>query len=115
MRRAILISALAAAAVVLVWAQQTKAPQPYVYPPYEVRFLFPREVSPARYEQVPAHDVQALATQGWELVSVTPYIYLNEERGDAPTNKPMVTQTYPAYFFKRLRVAGTVAEPRRGY
>ena len=41
---------------------------------------------------------------GWELVSVVPYIYRNEGRMNAPANpKPMVTQTYPAYFFKRLR------------
>jgi hypothetical protein len=115
MRRAILISALAIAAVVLVWAQQSKAPAPYVYPPYEVRLLFPREVTPARYEQVKPQDVQALAAQGWELVSAMPYIYRNEERGDELNNKPMVTQTYPAYFFKRLRVAGAVSaqEPRR--
>jgi hypothetical protein len=40
------------------------------------------------------------------LVAVVPYIYKNEERGTpdmAP--RPMVTQTYPAYYFKRLKPA----------
>jgi hypothetical protein len=87
-------------------AQQTKAPAPVVYPRYDVRLLLPREIAPAHYEQVTPQEVQTLATQGWELVSVMPYIYRNEERGDAPNNKPMVTQTYPAYFFKRLRIPG---------
>jgi hypothetical protein len=120
MRRAILILALVAAAVVLVWtqhvwAQQTKAPAPYVYPPYEVKLLFPREVTPAHYEQVAQQDVQSLALQGWELVSVMPYVYRNEERGNEPNNRPAVTQTYPAYFFKRLRApnAITSADVRR--
>jgi hypothetical protein len=67
--------------------------------------MFPREIAPARYEQVEQRELQSLADQGWELVSVMPYIYRNEERGTpemAP--RPMVTQTYPAYFFKRLKV-----------
>jgi hypothetical protein len=55
------------------------------------------------YEQVPQQEIQSLATQGWELVSVVPYVYRNEERGTAINNKPAVTQTYPAYFFKRAR------------
>ena len=72
--------------------------------PWEVRSIFPREVSPAQYEQVQQRDLQALANEGWELVSVTPYVYRNEERGGSSVNpKPVVTQTYPAYFFKRPR------------
>jgi len=100
------IFALITAAVIVLWAQKPKAPVTYVYPPYEVRLLFPREVTPARYEQVQPQEVQALAAQGWELVSVMPYVYRNEERGNEINNKPMVTQTYPAYFFKRLRAPG---------
>jgi hypothetical protein len=72
---------------------------------FEVRSLFPREVSPAQYQQVDQREVQLLGTQGWELVSVMPYVYRNEERGpELHGPKPMVTQTYPAYFFKRVRV-----------
>ena len=92
---------LATAIGAVVWAQQSKAPAPY--PPYEVRSLFPRETSPALYEHVSQQEIQSLAAQGWELVSVVPYVYRNEERGTASNNKPAVTQTYPAYFFKRAR------------
>ena len=55
------------------------------------------------YEQVSQQEIQSLASQAWELVSVVPFVYRNEERGDASNNKPAVTQTYPAYFFKRIR------------
>ena len=77
------------------------------YAPLEVRSVFPRETSPGKYEQVRQEELQSLATQGWELVSVMPYIYRNEEHGpETPGPRPVVTQTYPAYFFKRLRVGG---------
>ena len=94
------------AAVAIVWAQQGKAPAS-VYAQYEVRSVFPRETSPAMYEQVPQQELQSMAAQGWELVSVTPYVYRNEERGSASNNEPAVTQTYPAYFFKRVRLLKT--------
>ena len=87
-------------AVVLAWAQRVTPKDQY-----ELKLVFPREISPARYEQVDARELQILADQGWELVSVMPYIYRNEERGTpemAP--RPMVTQTYPAYFFKRMKL-----------
>jgi hypothetical protein len=101
MRRVSLVLSLALAAVVLLWAQRER---PAGQPSYEIRSVFPRETSPAQYQQVEQRDIQALADQGWELVSVMPYVYKNEERGTremAP--RPMVTQTYPAYFFKRLK------------
>ena len=41
-----------------------------------------------------------------KVVSVMPYVYRNEERGGTAGSKPVVTQTYPAYFFKRVKVAG---------
>jgi hypothetical protein len=102
MRIIVLSLALAMAAVAIVWAQQTKTPAP-AYVQYEVRSVFPRETSPAMYEQVSQQDIQGLAAQGWELVGVVPFVYRNEERGTALNNKPAVTQTYPAYFFKRVR------------
>jgi hypothetical protein len=100
MRRVIFLAPLVVMAVVLAWAQR-----PAPRDPYELKLVFPREVTPARYEQVEPRELQILAEQGWELVSVMPYIYRNEERG-APelAPRPMVTQTYPAYFFKRLKV-----------
>ena len=103
MKRILLLSLiLATAAVAFVWAQQGKAAAP-VHPPYEVHSVFPRETSPAMYEQVSQQELQTLAAQGWELVSITPFVYRNEERGTALNNKPAVTQVYPAYFFKRAR------------
>ncbi len=92
--------ALGIVAAAFVWAQQTKAPVS-AHPQYEVHSVFPRETSPAMYEQVSQQELQTLASQGWELVSVAPYVYKNEERGSALNNKPAVTQTYPAYFFRR--------------
>jgi hypothetical protein len=103
MKRILVLSLiLTMAAVVFLWAQQTKAPAP-AYVQYELRSLFPRETSPALYEQVSQQEIQDLGAQGWELVSVVPFVYRNEERGSASNNKPAVTQTYPAYFFKRIR------------
>jgi hypothetical protein len=56
---------------------------------------------------VDQRSLQSLADQGWELVSVMPYVYRNEERGpELQGPKPVVTQTYPAYFFKRVHVPG---------
>lgn len=91
---------------ILLWAQRERAPAAYV--PFEVRSVFPRQISPGIYEQVPQAEVQALAQQGWELVSVMPFVYRNEERGeDLHGPKPVVLQTYPAYFFKRTKVPGS--------
>ena len=60
-------------AVAFVWAQQSKAPAA-IYAQYEVRSVFPRETSPAMFEQVSQQELQTLASQGRELVSVTPYV-----------------------------------------
>lgn len=106
MKRIIALSLiLAVAAAIVIWAQ-TKAPAT-VYAQYEVHAVFPRETSPAMYEQVSQQELQTLASQGWELVSVMPFVYRNEERGGAANNKPAVTQTYPAYFFKRVKLLKT--------
>jgi hypothetical protein len=59
-------------AVGFVLAQQRLAPNDL--PAYEIGSVFPREISPARYEQVPQRELQLLGDQGWELVSVTPYV-----------------------------------------
>ena len=103
MKRSLLLIAVAAAAGLLLWAQRDRAMD---RPGYEVRSVFPRETSPAQYQQVEQRELQTLADQGWELVAVVPYVYKNEERGSpdlAP--RPMVTQTYPAYFFRRPKAA----------
>jgi hypothetical protein len=101
MRRSVLLIVFCATAAFLMWAQRDR---PADRPAYEVKSLMPRETAPAQYKQVDAGEIQNLASDGWELVAVVPYIYKNEERGTpdlAP--RPMVTQVYPAYFFKRLR------------
>ena len=104
MKRTFLVVALLALAGAVLWAQRDRlAP---AYPRFEVRSVFPYEVAPGQYEQVDSNTLQRLADQGWELVSVMPYIYRNEERGPAmPGPKAVVTQTYPAYFFKRVRIS----------
>src|SRR5215471_3153231 len=100
MKRAILAGLIVVLAVAAALAQRSSPVS--AYPPFEVKSVFPRETSPAHYEQVEQRELQQLADQGWELVSVTPYVYRNEERGNVlPAPRPMVTQTYPAYFFKR--------------
>jgi hypothetical protein len=102
MRRGFIVIGISAALALLVWAQRDRA----IGPAYDVRSLLRHETAPAQYQQVDVREMQALAADGWELVAVVPYIYKNEERGTpdmAP--RPMVTQTYPAYYFKRLKPA----------
>lgn len=107
MKRTIVAAGLVLAAAVFLWAQRERAFNP-AYVPFEVHAVFPRETSPGQYAQVSQSELQALAQQGWELVSVMPYIYRNEEHGpELQGPKPVVTQTYPAYFFKRARVSAT--------
>jgi hypothetical protein len=110
MRRIILVAGLGVAAVAFLWAQRDRSLD---LPPYEVRSVFPHEISPAQYQQVEQRELQVLADQGWELVSVMPYIYKNEERGTpAMAPRPIVTQTYPAYFFKRPKTLHAAAGDR---
>jgi hypothetical protein len=102
MKRAVVLGSIAVVAALFLLAQQ----RPVERPGYEVRSVLPRETSPAQYRQVDQGELQNLADQGWELIAVVPYIYKNEERGTpdlAP--RPMVTQTYPAYFFRRPKLA----------
>ncbi len=92
----------ATAAVLFVSGQKTPA-RP-AFPAYDIQAVLPRELSPGRYEQVQQRELQVLASEGWDLVSVVPYVYRNEEHGgDGVNPKPVVMQTYPAYFFRRQR------------
>jgi len=102
MRRSTVVFALGVVSIWLLFGQRERRPE---HPPYEVLSVFPQEFSPGQYRHVEQRELQALAEQGWELVSVMPYIYRNEERGnDTSKPKPVVTQTYPAYFFKRPKI-----------
>ena len=102
MRRIIAITVFALAAV-LLFAQQQREP---ARPGFEMMSVFPRESSPGQYVQVDQNTLQTLSSQGWELVSAVPFIYRNEERnnGEMHGPKPVVTQVYPAYYFKRARI-----------
>ncbi len=102
--RLLLVSAVG---VMVLWAAQVttqvipvKRSRPGDYPAWEVKVVQPVEISPARYRQVTEMELNQVALDGWELVGVSPYTYLNEERG---RDRTMVTQTYPSYVFKRLR------------
>jgi hypothetical protein len=98
---AILIAGITMA--LLLWSQQREPTPSYV--PFEMLSVFPREVSTGVYAQVEQRQLETLSEQGWELVGVTPYIYRNEEHGSGSfTQKLTVTQTYPAYYFKRMKL-----------
>jgi hypothetical protein len=102
MRGSALVLALGVAAILTLGAQREHRLD---HPPYEVRLVFPRETSSGQFRQVEQRELEIIADQGWELVSVMPYIYRNEEHGnDSSRPKPVVTQTYPAYFFKRQKI-----------
>jgi hypothetical protein len=103
MKRIVVVTFIVLAAIVL-YAQPQREP---TRPAFEVMSVFPRETSPGQYAQVDAGRIQDLSSQGWELVGVTPFIYRNEEHpnGDFHGPKPVVTQAYPAYYFKRLRAS----------
>jgi hypothetical protein len=77
---------------------------PGMYAPFELLSVFPREVNPGEYRQVDPNQLQSLADQGWQLISVTPYVYHNEEHPATGAAKPLITQVYPAYFFQRARL-----------
>ena len=102
MKRTICLSAISLAAV-LLWAQQQR--DNTTRPAFEVKSLMPHETSPGHYAQVEQNELQEAAAQGWELVSAVPFVYRNEEHnnGEMHGPKPVVTQVYPAYIFKRAR------------
>jgi len=85
----------------VVTGGSTPAP---TYAPYELLSVFPRESAPGEYTQVDPGQLQALSDQGWQLVSVAPYVYRNEEHPNGTPPAPLVTQVYHAYFFQRARL-----------
>jgi hypothetical protein len=104
MRRIALFSLVAffgCAALFMLHAQTHAAPYAF-----DVLSVFPKEQAPGQYVQVDQKELQTLSEQGWELVSVTPFLYRNEEHGPSDQSaRPVVTQSYPAYFFKRVRLS----------
>jgi len=90
----------------IVWGQRDRsgAPPPPNAPSWEYRYLLPEETSVGVYKQVEWFDVQSLGLQGWELVSVTPWVIRNDEhKGQVEGMPKVVTQNYLGYYFKRPR------------
>ena len=102
MKSTIVLACILSLAVgVLLYAdRQNRA----VYPAWEMRSLLPHEISPGRYAQVTSSELDRVLAEGWQLVSVTAYVILNEERGPEG-RKTAVTQAYPGYYFQRQKPA----------
>jgi hypothetical protein len=101
-----LLLLLTTATVVLVAQQQTRS-RPVSsgqYPQWEVKVLNPQEIAPGRFSQVRPYELDEMATEGWELVSMTTFVLRNEEHeGAKGGERPIVTQAYMSYAFKRLK------------
>jgi hypothetical protein len=122
MKKALFASLLVAGVTVLLLAQQSRSPgtapgristagssQSPIYAPYELLSVFPQSTAAGEYQQVDPSQLQSLADQGWQLVSVAPYVYRNEGHEGSPNDAaspppPLVTQVYLAYFFQRVRL-----------
>lgn len=100
------IFAFSSLALFLVWPQRNHdAAPPRDVATWEYRELRPQEVGPGAYQQVDFYQVSSLGAQGWELVSVTPYVLRNDLHEPPQKNgeSKLVTQNYFAYTFKRRR------------
>ncbi len=113
----VLLAILLLGAVALLFAQQQRRPVgsgpgrlagggsgALVYAPFDLLAVYPQETSPGEYQQVDPAQLQQLADQGWQLVSVSPYIYRNEEHQNGTPSAPLVTQVYQSYYFQRARM-----------
>lgn len=107
MKPILLISTFALAGLLLAAQTQQVFRPAAERPGFEMTSVFPRETSPGQYLQADPNQLQSLSAQGWELVSAVPFIYRNEEHSNGAMNgpRPVVTQVYPAYFFRRARLS----------
>ncbi len=105
MKRAIaVLVCICGAAAALLWGQRDRLAPSRETPTWEYRALVPVEVGPGVYQQVEWYQVTSLGDQGWELVSVTPWVIRNDERKYKSEEMPrVITQNYLAYYFKRAR------------
>ena len=107
MQRAILPLALvfliATALVVVAQQQRPRALPSGQYPQWEVKVLEPHEIAAGRYVQIRSYELDDMAAEGWELVAMTNYVLRNEEHEGPKGERPMVTQAYQSYAFKRLK------------
>jgi len=99
----VLLALVLAVATVIVFAQQQRPRPSGQYPAWEVKVLEPHEIAAGRYAHVRPYELDDLAADGWELVAVTNYVLRNEEHEGPKGERPMVTQAYQTYAFKRLR------------
>jgi len=106
MKRALwIVVCLSCAAAAALWGQRERLAPNRETTSWEYRALVPQEIGPGQYVQVEWYQVTALGDQGWEMVSVTPWVIRNDERKYKTEGMPkVVTQNYPAYYFKRPRV-----------
>jgi hypothetical protein len=104
MKRAILpLSLLFVIATALLLAQQPRPRPAGDYPQWEVKVLHPQEIAAGRYSQVRPYELDNMAAEGWELVGMSQYVLRNEEHQGPNNERPMVTQAYMSYAFKRLK------------
>lgn len=104
MKRAILPFALVSILATAILLAQQNRPRPAgEHPQWEVKVLHPQEISAGRYMQVRPYELDNMAAEGWELVSMTEFVLRNEEHQGPNNERPMVTQAYLSYAFKRLK------------
>jgi hypothetical protein len=106
MARTVLFFGIGIAAIAgwMLWGQRVRpdlvAPNA---PSWEYRTLTPPDVGRGVYQQVESGDIQRMGDMGWELVGVVPWVLRNDERKADLGASWVVTQSYPAYVFKRKR------------
>ena len=102
--RRIAATAVCVILALTIWAQNERHAPPPNLPTWEYRALVPIEISAGKYHQVDFFEVQSMGAQGWELISVTPWVIRNDEhKGSSEGMEKVVTQNYLGYFFKRPR------------
>ncbi len=89
------------AAGAVLWGQRERFAPSQEVATWEYRSLVPQEVAPGSYRQVDWYDVTRMGEQGYELVSVTPWVIRNDERLYKDTAPKVITQNYMAYYFKK--------------
>ena len=89
MKSIFVVIAAALVGVVLLLGQRQKAEVP-AHPQMEILSVFPNEFTPGQFQQVEQRRLETLADQGWELVSVMPYVYLCLLRGRGCTQESRI-------------------------
>lgn len=96
-RMVVVLLVVVAVPLSLLLGQRQKISEP---PPFEYRALLPHEFKPGQFQLVDRHEIERLSRQGWELVSMSPFVLLNEEHKKG-TESGTLTQVYNSYHFRR--------------